>query len=184
MEVGGGAVVGEGRAPAAGLVAGGRLDLDHVGAEVGEGLADPGTREHPRELEHPEPRQRCLGHPPPPFPVCPAGRLRCGPGLGRELAREAGVDQGDRLGDAVERDEAAEARALLLAEEHLVDRGEPVAERLEAVVVADGEDEVLQRLGIGGAVPGLQPVAQVGEGGGLLRVGGAVGLGRRTKSSK
>ena len=76
---------------------------------------------------------------------------------------EAGVDQRDRLGDAVDRDEAAEARPLGLAEQHLVERAEPGAQRLEAVLVADGVDEVLQRLGVRRPVPGGQPVAQVGE---------------------
>ncbi len=62
VEVGRRAVGGERRPPAAGLVAAGRLDLDHVGAEVGEGLADPRPGEHPRELQHPQPGQRSFRH--------------------------------------------------------------------------------------------------------------------------
>jgi hypothetical protein len=52
VEVGGRAILGEGRAPAAGLVALGRLDLDDVGTEIGERLADPRAGEHAGELEH------------------------------------------------------------------------------------------------------------------------------------
>ena len=48
----------------------------------------------------------------------------------REL--ELFLDQSARLGDAVERDEGAEARALRLAEQHLVEGREPGAQRLEA----------------------------------------------------
>ena len=42
----------EGRAPAAGIVAGARpLDLDDVGAEIGEALSGPGAGEDAREFE-------------------------------------------------------------------------------------------------------------------------------------
>src|SRR4051794_8749489 len=42
----------EGRPPAAGVVAGaGALDLDDVGAEVGEELPDPRAGENPRQLQ-------------------------------------------------------------------------------------------------------------------------------------
>ena len=42
----------EGRAPVAHLVAGRRLDLDHVGAVVGEDLRAIGAAEHAREVDH------------------------------------------------------------------------------------------------------------------------------------
>ena len=42
----------EGRAPVTHLVAGGRLDLDHVGAVVGEDLRAIGAAEHAREIDH------------------------------------------------------------------------------------------------------------------------------------
>ena len=48
----GGVLVVEGRAPVAHLVAGGRLDLDHVGAVVGEDLRAIGAAEHAREIDH------------------------------------------------------------------------------------------------------------------------------------
>jgi hypothetical protein len=44
-------VLVEGRAPVAHLVAGGRLDLDHVGAMVGENLGAIGTTKHAREID-------------------------------------------------------------------------------------------------------------------------------------
>ena len=51
----------EGRAPAAGVVAGaGSLDLDHLGAEIGQCLAGPGTGENAREFEHANARERAL----------------------------------------------------------------------------------------------------------------------------
>ncbi len=53
MEIGGGAVGGEGRAPLAGVVAGpGTLDLDDVRAEIGEQLPGPGPGEDPGQLDH------------------------------------------------------------------------------------------------------------------------------------
>jgi hypothetical protein len=42
----------EGRAPIAHLVACGRLDLDYVGAVVGEDLSAIGAAEHAREVDH------------------------------------------------------------------------------------------------------------------------------------
>ena len=54
-------VLHEGRAPAAGVVArAGALDLDHVGAEIGERLAGPGTGEDAGKLEHANARERAL----------------------------------------------------------------------------------------------------------------------------
>jgi hypothetical protein len=48
----------EGRAPVARLVAGRRLDLDHVRAVVGENLRAIGTAEHAREIDHAQTRHR------------------------------------------------------------------------------------------------------------------------------
>src|SRR5262249_34716617 len=46
-------VLEEGRAPAAGVVPRpGTLDLDHLGAQVGEVLRRPGAREHARQIEY------------------------------------------------------------------------------------------------------------------------------------
>ena len=53
----GGEAVAAGRGEA-GEVAGGRLDLDHVGAEVGEHPAAVRARQHPRQVEHPDPVER------------------------------------------------------------------------------------------------------------------------------
>src|SRR3546814_14441341 len=50
------------------------------------------------------------------------------------------------VGDAVERDEAAHARALAGAEQRLVERLEPVAQAFEAAGLADLVDEVLDFL--------------------------------------
>ena len=61
MEIGGGGLaagIDEGRSPGSGLVAFRALDLDHVGAEISERLPDRGAREHPRELDHPDPGKR------------------------------------------------------------------------------------------------------------------------------
>jgi len=50
------AVLEEGRAPAPGIVAPTRpLDLDHLGAEVGEVLGGPGTGQHAGEIEDADP---------------------------------------------------------------------------------------------------------------------------------
>src|SRR3546814_8039197 len=56
------------------------------------------------------------------------------------LAGERAADQPDRCIATVERGEGAEARPLALAEQHLVERLEPVAQRLAAVRVARGMD--------------------------------------------
>ena len=47
----------EGRALAAGVVAVGRFDLDHVGAEVGQRLSDPWASQDLGKLNHLEPCQ-------------------------------------------------------------------------------------------------------------------------------
>ena len=52
-------VLQERRAPGARVVAGARaLDLDHLGAEVGEDLAGPGGGEDAAQVEHLDVRQR------------------------------------------------------------------------------------------------------------------------------
>jgi hypothetical protein len=48
----------ERRSPVAHLVAGGRLDLDHVGAVIGEDLRAIGAAEHAREIDHAQSRHR------------------------------------------------------------------------------------------------------------------------------
>ena len=51
----------ERRSPVAHLVAGGRLDLDHVGAVIGENLRAIGSAEHPREIDHAQSGHRAGG---------------------------------------------------------------------------------------------------------------------------
>jgi len=47
--------------PQPGVVAGARpLDLDHLGAEIGQRLTGPGTGENAREFEHANARERAL----------------------------------------------------------------------------------------------------------------------------
>src|SRR3569833_4006601 len=65
-----------------------------------------------------------------------------------QLAGQRGFDELAGFVDAVEGDERAEARALIGAKQHLIDRAEPVAQRIEAVRVADRIDDVLQFLGV------------------------------------
>ena len=53
---------GEGRPPVAGVVARARpLDLDHLGAQVGQRLRRPGPGQHPRQVQHAHARQRTVG---------------------------------------------------------------------------------------------------------------------------
>ena len=54
------------RADAARLVAFGRLDLDHLGAVVGQHLRAEGTGQHLREVQHAKARERPRAHAPPP----------------------------------------------------------------------------------------------------------------------
>ena len=61
MEIGGGALafrLDERRSPGARLVALGALDLDDVGAEIGERLPGGGACEHAREFENAQARER------------------------------------------------------------------------------------------------------------------------------
>src|SRR5262245_66523558 len=67
--------------------------------------------------------------------------------LSGKLALERLGDQRAGLADAVKLDEGAEARALLLAEQHGVKRRKPIAQRLEAVLLADGVNLRLDLLG-------------------------------------
>src|SRR5665213_1787646 len=50
----------------------------------------------------------------------------CGPASDLCRARERAVDHGNRIRGAVSRDEGTEARAFLLAEQHLIEHVEPV----------------------------------------------------------
>jgi hypothetical protein len=50
------------RQPDASQIAGGRLDLGHVGAEVAERLGAIGTCEHAGEIDHPQSFKRSCGH--------------------------------------------------------------------------------------------------------------------------
>ncbi len=57
--------VAHGRLPRPGVVAGGRLDLDHLGAEVGEQHRGVGAGQDPREVGDQQPRERSgrsVGH--------------------------------------------------------------------------------------------------------------------------
>src|SRR6478735_917568 len=57
----GGVLAVERRSPVAHLVAGGRLDLDHVGAVIGEDLRAIGSAENPREVDHAQSGHRAGG---------------------------------------------------------------------------------------------------------------------------
>ena len=89
------------------------------------------------------------------------GRGEGGPRSVRQFPRQPAVDQRHRFLDPVDRDETAEARPLAGPQQHLVDRLEPVAQRLEAVRVADREDDGLQGLGVAAAVMRRQPVTLI-----------------------
>ena len=81
------------------------------------------------------------------------GAIRSG-GVGG--AGERRLDQRDCFGDAIQRDEAAEARPLLLAEQHLIQAAEPGAQFGESMALADLVDDVLDRFGV---VPDASAVA-------------------------
>ena len=71
------------------------------------------------------------------------GRSCRGLGTGQGLLQE-----GAAVEDAVDGDEGAEARAFALAQQHLVEGAEPVAELGEAVPLADLVELVLDRLAV------------------------------------
>ena len=83
--------------------------------------------------------------------TCRQGNLRAG----QALALQHRVDQREAFFQSVERHEGAHARALFLAQQDLVERLEPVAQVLVAVVLADGIDLVLDRhaVRVGGQRP-------------------------------
>ena len=54
--------VDEGRAPAARVIALRSLDLDHLGAQIGQGLAGPGPGQDPRQFDNLQAGQRFGGH--------------------------------------------------------------------------------------------------------------------------
>jgi hypothetical protein len=61
-------------------------------------------------------------------------------------------DEATAIVDAVQRDEAAHARALRRAEQRLVQRLEPVAQAFERIALADLEDDVLDLVSRGGGI--------------------------------
>ena len=71
----------------------GRLDLDHLGAEVGEQPADVGRGEDVGEIEHPKPRERAVGRLDRSRAASLARRIRGGAAehLGRVLAQTRGA---------------------------------------------------------------------------------------------
>ena len=93
--------------------------------------------------------------------------------------RERALDQGAGLGRAVDGDEGAEARAFALAQQHLVQGLEPVAQIGEGVALADLVELVLDRLGVGILAGGAQPAVQLLERRPLLVARRAVAAGRR-----
>src|SRR4051812_50093317 len=93
--------------------------------------------------------------------------------LAPEIAGERAGDEGAGLGDAVERDEGAEARAALLTEQDLVDRREPglgdagapvgalrLAGGVGEMPTPDLVDDGLQGLGIGRAFVGVKRLGE------------------------
>jgi hypothetical protein len=61
VEIGCGPVaraIDEGRAPLAGVVAAGRLDLDHLGPQIGQHLAGPGPGQNARQFQNLQSGQR------------------------------------------------------------------------------------------------------------------------------
>src|SRR5581483_3916822 len=95
-----------------------------------------------------------------------------------ELAPKRLGDQRACLGDAVKLDEGAEARALRLAEQNFVERREPVAQRLEAVLLADRIDLGLNLLGEHAVRQPGEPRVEIEERGALLIRGRAVAFAR------
>jgi len=59
----------KGRAPFAGVVALGAFDLEHLGAQIGQGLADPGPCQNAGQFDHFQPLQRCAHLPALSLPV-------------------------------------------------------------------------------------------------------------------
>ena len=84
----GGVVAVEGRPPGSGVVPGaGSLDLEHVGAEVGEDPAGVRPGQHPGQVEHPDAGQRAG-----------RGRHRGPAGAGVQRSGEVDGDHGPILG--------------------------------------------------------------------------------------
>ena len=75
VEIGRGAVGGEGRSPLARIVAGpGPLDLDHFGPEIGEQLPRPGPGEDPGQLDDLQAGEGLIHHPVIPAKAGTSGR--------------------------------------------------------------------------------------------------------------
>ena len=64
--------------------------------------------------------------------------------ISRLVPRQRLIHQAGRVGDAIERREAAEARALALAEQDFIQRLEPFAQILELMLLADRESQRLE----------------------------------------
>src|ERR1700749_4188257 len=64
--------------------------------------------------------------------LCPPYNSRRRSGRPRQRA----VDHGDGVGNAIDRDKGTEARALLLAEQHLVEHVEPVERDARPAILA------------------------------------------------
>src|SRR6476659_8582267 len=78
--------------------------------------------------------------------ICMATALRATSILNALRRNERLLYQHTGFGNAVKLDEGAEARALGLAEQHLIEGGEPRAQRFEAMLLADGIDLCLNLL--------------------------------------
>ena len=94
----------------------------------------------------------------------------------------AELDQRHAVGDAVERDEGAEARALALAEQHLVEARNQSRSSAKRVALADLVDLVLDRLGVARLGHASQQSRQLLQRRALLSVGCAVALRRARRS--
>ena len=65
---------------------------------------------------------------------------------GDQFAGQGLFDQRPGFGNAIKRHEGAEARPLVLTEQHLIEPGKPVAQVLEGMGLADLVDLVLDVL--------------------------------------
>ena len=99
---------------------------------------------------------------------------------------EGALDQGAGLGRAVDGDEGAEARAFALAQQHLVQGLEPVAQIGEGVALADLVELVLDRLGVRMLAGSAQPAMQLLDRRPLLRrsARGSCGWAPRSRGSR
>ena len=82
-------------------------------------------------------------------------------GFGNQLARQGALDQRAGFVDTVKRDEATETRPLIGAQQHLIQRLEPILHRLETMIAANGKDHGLQGFGIRRLIPCGQTAGQI-----------------------